>query len=71
MTEAIEWTKHDKETAEEYVEDSLTYLRHEERKSPAKVNFHKKIIKRELAFLKANFPDSYVLADGFVEFDLT
>ena len=71
MTETVQWTKHDKETAESYIEDSLTYLRHEERKSPAKINFHKKVIKREMVFLKSNFPDSYILADGYIDVDLT
>lgn len=65
------WTDDDKVQSEEYVEMSLGYLRHEGAKSPDKITRHKKTILRELQFLKENFPDSYVLADGFVEFDLT
>ena len=65
------WTEDDKIHSEEYIETSLGYLHHEGSKSPDKIARHKKVILRELEFLRENFPSSYVLVPGYVDVDLS
>lgn len=55
----------DKVMAEEAIENAVQYLRLEENKSQSKIDRALKMIRRECAFLREEFPESYVLKEGF------
>lgn len=60
------WEDQDKLDSEDRIEFALHYLRIEGRKSPEKIDRSKKTIVNEMKFLTENFPDSYVLREGFI-----
>ena len=59
------YQEEDKLSSEDRIENALYYLRHEGSKSPEKIQRFKKTLKLEVQFLKEEFPNSYVLQDGF------
>ena len=59
------YDEEDKSSSEDRIENALYYLRHEGNKSPEKIQRFKKTLKLEVQFLKEEFPNSYVLQDGF------
>lgn len=61
------WNEEDQFEAEDRVERAVVYLRHTEagKKSPHKTDCCVKTVKKEIQFLRDNFPDSYVLKQDF------
>lgn len=59
------WEVQDKLDSEDRIELALQYLRGYDRKSQDKIQRSKKTVVNEVKFLKDNFPDSYVLQEGF------
>ena len=59
------YNEEDKLSSEDRIENALYYLRGEGNKSPEKIQRFKKTIKNEVQFLKEEFPESYVLGEGF------
>lgn len=59
------WTEEDRVLAENAIENSLDYFRHNEfgKTSKYKRDHHRKVIADEMDFLKENFPDSYILKE--------
>lgn len=50
------------------IEQALNYLQHEDSKSQFKIDKNKKIIARNINWLKENAPDSIFLAEGAVSY---
>lgn len=59
------YQEEDKLRSEDRIENALYYLRHEGNKSAEKIQRFKKTIRLEVQFLKGEFPNSYVLQEGF------
>lgn len=55
----------EQDQVENQIENALQYLRGDESKSQHKIDKNKKVIARNISWLKENAAHSYILSDGF------